>query len=135
MTSCASKIAKEMATAAAIASTMSAPTFWSRSPSIEIDESAACEATVSFAADSGAMDTLIGAGVDSEGASDGLARTSGGLFGLLSADPSGNTVGLDKISLFEASADSTFSAPGTDVLLADTSIPGADSMVSDSFLF
>jgi hypothetical protein len=81
------------------------------------------------------MGTLIVAGVDSEGASDGSARTSGGLFGLPSADPSENAVGLDKISRFEASADSTFSASGTGVLLVDTSIPGADSMVSDSFLF
>ena len=43
MMSCTSKTVKAMATAAAIASMMSAPTFGLLSPSIEIDESVAGE--------------------------------------------------------------------------------------------
>ena len=89
MMSCASRTVKPMATAAAIASTMVAPTFWLRSPSMEIDESATGELAGFVAAGLGATDTLTGAGVGSAGGSAGLARTTGILFVLLPADPSG----------------------------------------------
>ena len=80
MTSCASKTVKAMAMAAAIASTMIAPTFWSQSPSIEIDESTAGELAGFVTAGLGAItDTLTGAGVGSAA----LARTTGVLFGIL----------------------------------------------------
>ena len=135
MTSCANKTVKAMATAAAIASTMIAPTFWSRSPSMEMDESTTGELAGFVTAGLGAMDTLTGAGVGSTGGSAGLARTTGVFFGLPSADPSGEGVVLDESSGFEASADSTSSASGAGVLLADPSILGVDPRVSDSFLF
>ena len=87
MTSCASKTVKAMATAAAIASTMIAPTFWSRSPLMEIDESTTGELSGFVAAGLGVTDTLTGVGVGSVGGSAGLARTTGVLYGLLPADP------------------------------------------------
>ncbi len=131
MTSCASKTVKAMATAAAIASAMIAPTFWSRSPSIEIDESTTGELASFVTAGLGATETLTGAGVGSAG----LARTTGVLFGLPSADPSGKVVVIDESSGFEASADSTCSTSGAGVLLAGPSKLGVDPRVSDSFLF
>ena len=131
MTSCASKTVKAMARAAEIASTMIAPTFGSRSPSIEIDESTTGEVAGFVMAGLGAMDTLTGAGVGSAG----LARTTGGLFGLLSVDPPGKAVVLDENSGFEASEGSTCPASGAGVLLADPSMLGVDPRVCDSFLF
>ena len=131
MTSCASKTVKAMATAAAIASRMIAPTFWSRSPSMETDESTTGELAGFVAAGLGATDTLTG----SAGGSAGLARTIGVLFGLLSADPSGKGVVLDESSGFEASVDSTCSASGAGVLLADSFVLGVNLRVCDSFLF
>jgi hypothetical protein len=80
------------------------------------------------------MDTLIGAGIASAGGSVGFARTTGGLLGLLSADPSGKAVVLDESSGFEASEASICSESGAGVLLADSSILGVDVRVSDSFL-
>ena len=133
MTSCASKTVKAMARAAEIASTMIAPTFGSRSPSIEIDESTTGEVAGFVMAGLGAMDTLTGAGAGVGSA--GLARTTGGLFRLLSVDPPGKAVVLDENSGFEASADSTCSASGAGVLLADPSMLGVDPRVCDSFLF
>ena len=135
MTSCASKTVKAMATAAAIASTMIAPTFRSLSSSIEIDESTTGELAGFVTAGLGAIDTLIGAGIASAGGSVGFARTTRGLFGLLSADPSGKVVVLDESSGFEASADPTCSESGAGVLLAESSILEVDPRVSDSFLF
>jgi hypothetical protein len=135
MTSCASKTVKAMATAAAIASTMIAPTFRSPSPSIEIDESTTGELAGFVTAGLGAMDILIGAGIASAGGSVGFARTTGGLLGLLSADPSGKAVVLDESSGFEASEASICSESGAGVQLADSSILGDDVRVSDSFLF
>ena len=137
MTSCASKTVKAMATAAAIASTMIAPTFWSRSPSMEIDESTTGEPAGFVTAGLGATDSLtgIGAGAGSACGSAGLARTTGGLLGLLSADISGKVVVLDESSGFEASADPTCSESGAGVLLAESSILEVDPRVSDSFLF
>jgi hypothetical protein len=84
------------------------------------------------------MDTLIGAGIASAGGSVGFARTTGGLLGLLSADPSGKAVVLDESSGFEASEASEASIcseSGAGVQLADSSILGDDVRVSDSFLF
>jgi hypothetical protein len=80
------------------------------------------------------MDTLIGAGIASAGGSVGFARTTGGLLGLLSADPSGKAAVLDESSGFEASEASICSESGAGVLLADSSILGVDVRVSDSFL-
>lgn len=129
--SCASKTVKAMATAAAIASTMVAPTFGSRSPSMEIDESTTGELAGFVTAGLGAAETLTVAGAGSAG----LARTSGVLFSLLSANPSGEGVVLDENSGFEASADSTCSESGAGVLLADSSTLEVDPRVFDSFLF
>lgn len=133
--SCASKTVKAMATAAAIASTMIAPYFWSRSSSMEIDESTTGELAGFVTAGLGATDTLTGAGIASAGGSAGLARTTGVLFGLLSADPSGEGLVLDKSFSFEVSETSICSESGAGVLLADSSILGVDPRVSDSFLF
>ena len=95
--SCTSKTVKAMATAAALASMMSAPTFGLLSPSIEIDESATCEPAGSVAAGLtlGAMATFIGAGVGLAGDSADLARTTGGLLGLFSVISSKEGVGLE----------------------------------------
>ena len=110
--SCTSKTVKAMATAAAIASMMSAPTFGLLSPSIEIDESVTGEPAGSVAAGLtlGAIASLIGAGVGLARGSAGLARTTGGLLGLFSVISSKEGVGLALSSGFEVSAGSTFSA-------------------------
>ena len=107
MMSCTSKTVKAMATAAAIASMMSAPTFGLLSPSIEIDESVTGEPVGSVAAGLtlGAMATLIGAGVGLAGDSADLARTTGGLVGLLSENSSEEGVGIEEVSGFEGSVD------------------------------
>jgi hypothetical protein len=131
MTSFASKTEKAMATIAAIESTIIAPAFGLRSPSMEIDESTTGELVGFVAVGLGAMDTLTGTGVDSVG----LARTTGGLFGLLSAEPSGKGVVVDESSGSEVSADFTFSASGAGVLLTDPPVMGVDPSVSDSILF
>ena len=135
MTSCASKTVKAMAMAAAIASTKSAPTFGPRSPSIEIDESATGELWGSFTSGFGAIDSLTGAGVGLATGSAGVARTTGGMSGLLSVDASGKELFSDEISCFEASADSTCSESGVGELLVDASILGVAPWVSDSFSF
>ena len=135
MMSCASKTVKAMAMAAAIASKMIAPTFWSRSSPIEIDESITGELVGFVTAGLGGADILTGPGVGSTFGSGGLARTSGGLFGLLSGDPSGKGLILDENSCFEVSADSTFFASDAGVLLSDPFTLGVDPRVSDSFLF
>ena len=97
MMSCTSKTVKAMATAAAIASMMSAPTFGLLFPSIEIDESVTGEPVGSVAAGLtlGAMANLTGAGVGLAGDSAGLARTTGGLLGLFSVVSSKEGVGLE----------------------------------------
>jgi hypothetical protein len=113
------------------------PTFWSRSSPIEIDESITGELVGFVTAGLGGADILTGAGVGvgSTFGSGGLARTSGGLFGLLSGDPSGKGLILDENSCFEVSADSTFFASDAGVLLSDSFTLGVDPRVSDSFLF
>ena len=95
--SCTSKTVKAMATAAAIASMMSAPTFGLWSPSIEIDESVTGELAGSVAAGLtlGAMATLTGVGVGLARDSAGLAKTTGGLLGLFSVISSKEGVGLE----------------------------------------
>ena len=95
--SCTSKTVKAMATAAAIASMMSAPTFGLLSPSIEIDESVTCEPAGSIAAGLtvGAMVTLIGAGVGLARDSAVLARTTGDLLDLSSLISSKEGVGSE----------------------------------------
>lgn len=135
MTSRANKTVKAMATAAAIASTKSAPTFGPRSPSIEIDESGTGELWGSVTAGFGAIDSLTGAGVGLTVGSAGVAKTTGGLFGLLSVDSSEKELLSDKISSFGASADSTCSESGTGILLADASVLGVAPRVSDLFSF
>ena len=77
-----------MATAAAIASMMSAPTFGLLSSSIEIDESVAGEPIVSVAAGLafGAMATSTGVGVGSDRASIGSVRTTGCLLSSISSE-------------------------------------------------
>ena len=96
MMSCTSKTVKAMATASAIASMMSAPTFGLLFPSIEIDESVTGEPAGSVAAGLtlGAIATLTGAGVGLARDSAGLARISGGLLGLLSVISSKEGVDL-----------------------------------------
>lgn len=143
MTSCASKTVKAMATAAAIASMMSAATFGLLSSSIEIDESATGELAGSVAAGLGAMATLTGAGVGltcvsagfSAGFSAGLARTTGGLLGLLSAISSEEGVACEETSGSEASADSTCSASDAGLALLARSLLELASGVSDVFSF
>ena len=143
MTSCASKTVKAMATAAAIASMMSAATFGLLSSSIEIDESATGELAGSVAAGLGAMATLTGAGVGltcvsagfSAGFSTGLARTTGGLLGLLSAISSEEGVACEETSGSEASADSTCSASDAGLALLVRSLLELASGVSDVFSF
>ena len=147
MTSCASKTVKAMATAAAIASMISAATFGLLSSSIEIDESATGELAGSVAAGLGAMATLTGAGVGltcvsagvsagfSAGFSTGLARTTGGLLGLLSAISSEEGVACEETSGSEASADSTCSASDAGLALLARSLLELASGVSDVFSF
>tara|TARA_X000000950_G_scaffold80633_1_gene101396 strand:- start:5334 stop:5741 length:408 start_codon:yes stop_codon:yes gene_type:complete len=135
MTSRANKTVKAMATAAAIASMKRAPTFGLRFPSIEIDESATGELGGSVTAGFGAIDSLTGAGVGLAAGSTGVAKTTGGLFGLLSADSSEKELFSDEISCSGASADSTRSESGAGESLADKSTLGVEPRVSDSFLF
>lgn len=116
MTSCASKTVKAMAMAAASASKMSAPTFGRLSSSIEIDESGTGLPAGFVAAGLGAMATLTGAGLALAGVSAeflaGLARTTGGLLGLLLSNPSEEGLAVEGISGIEASVDSRCSASG-----------------------
>lgn len=135
MTSRASKTVKAMATAAAIASTKSAPTFVPRSPSIEIDESGTGELWGSVTAGFGAIDSLTGVGVGLVTASAGVAKTTGGSFGLLSLDPSDKELFSDEISSFGVPADSTRSESGAGELLADASVLGVAPRDSGLFLF
>lgn len=128
-----------MATAAAPASMMSAATFGLLSSSIEIDESVTGELAGSVAAGLGAMAILTGAGVGltcvSAGFSAGLARTIGGLLGLLSAISSEEGVACEETSGSEASADSTCSASDAGLALLARSLLELASGVSDVFSF
>ena len=135
MTSRANKTVEAIATAAAIASTKRAPTLGSRSSSIEIDESTTGELGGSVTAGFGAIDSLTGAGLGLAAGSTGVAKTTGGLFGLLSSDSSEKELSSDEISCFESSADSTRSESGEGESLADKSTLGVEPRVSDSFLF
>ena len=92
-----------MAVAAAMASKMSAPTFGALSASTEIDGSDTDELAESVLVAFGTMPTLTVVGL--AGASAGLARTTGGLVGLLSENSSEEGVGIEEVSGFEGSVD------------------------------
>ena len=133
--SCVSKTVKAMAIAAAMASTMRAPTCGSRFLSIEIDESGTGKLVVSFTLDLGTIGTLTGTGAGLDCASAGLARTTGGLFGLISADPSEEWAVFDESNGFAASADSTCPASDTGLVLPVPSLLEFATGVSTVFSF